>query len=700
MGGVKESPLFDWKLDEMPRWKALSLKIYKNILTSENLCYWINIICYLPSLFVIVCISIPSLDMARDGELTIEEQWILVKEHEDLCNKQKMNESPPIDNHGKPFKSYCEREFDGITCWPSTEPGKYVTVPCPDYIADFDSSGHAQRYCENTGYWKMHLSSNQTWSNYEPCDAPKNQTHLTKIIIYGLPTTSSLVKLYNIGYSCSLVALILAMFILVYFKRLHCTRNYIHMHLFVSFILRAIIIFIKDLVLFEGSNLLDYAREASQRVLKTYETRTSISCKLVVTLFHYFLATNYFWVLVEGLYLHSLIFVTFFSDKKYLWRFILTGWGLPVFFVVPWAVIKSIKHDYGCWDVGVVQYNWIYNGPIIVANIINFMLFINIVRVLWYKMRQGMCGQPNISRQYRKLAKSTLVLIPMFGAHVIIFLGLPDSIPYKSTLWKVRMYWDLFFNSFQGFFVAIIYCFTNGEVQGEFKRAWDRFYTSFEIQRGQRERSRSSVTMLANVSSVSQVRNSIASQHNQRALTVELSNFKPNLTQQAAAGNIEKSSKRNGKSEYTNEKKTLKQAFKEKQMISSRYIRKAHTSTRFKNYSNITIPFINAPDAEEKTLESAMEDNIKDELKPLNSALCSSTGLEKQTVDEISIQLPSTEACSKSENQSENRVSSGDSGIDSLISPVQGTNESIYRNREDDKDEKIEVMIEDKEINL
>ena len=39
--------------------------------------------------------------MARDGELTIEEQWILVKEHEDLCNKQKMNESPPIDNHGK-----------------------------------------------------------------------------------------------------------------------------------------------------------------------------------------------------------------------------------------------------------------------------------------------------------------------------------------------------------------------------------------------------------------------------------------------------------------------------------------------------------------------------------------------------------------------------------------------------------------------
>jgi len=46
-----------------------------------------------------------------------------------------------------------------------------------------------------------------------------------------------------------------------------------------------------------------------------------------MTLFHYFLATNYYWILVEALYLHSLIFVAFFSDKKYLWRFTMIGWG-------------------------------------------------------------------------------------------------------------------------------------------------------------------------------------------------------------------------------------------------------------------------------------------------------------------------------------------------------------------------------------
>ena len=47
----------------------------------------------------------------------------------------------------------------------------------------------------------------------------------------------------------------------------------------------------------------------------------------------------------------------------------------------------------------------------------------------------------------RRLAKSTLVLIPLFGIHYIVFIGVPDTVGPVAQV--VKLYFEMFFSSFQ-----------------------------------------------------------------------------------------------------------------------------------------------------------------------------------------------------------------------------------------------------------
>ncbi|KAL2087905.1 hypothetical protein ACEWY4_016733 [Coilia grayii] len=152
-----------------------------------------------------------------------------------------------------------------------------------------------------------------------------------------------------VGYAVSFTSLLIAIFIIAYFRRLHCTRNYIHMHLFVSFMLRAGSIFIKDRVVHANGGLQEFDAalmdDLNTMTIVPLDSSQYIGCKITVLLFIYFLTTNYYWILVEGLYLHCLIFMAFISDSKYLWGFTLIGWGVPAIFVSSWAVVRATLAD-------------------------------------------------------------------------------------------------------------------------------------------------------------------------------------------------------------------------------------------------------------------------------------------------------------------------------------------------------------------
>ncbi|XP_012576095.1 PREDICTED: parathyroid hormone/parathyroid hormone-related peptide receptor isoform X1 [Condylura cristata] len=385
----------------------------------------------------------------------------------------------------------CLPEWDHILCWPLGMPGEVVAVPCPDYIYDFNHKGHAYRRCDRNGSWELVPGHNRTWANYSECvKFLTNETREREVF-------DRLGMIYTVGYSVSLASLTVAVLILAYFRRLHCTRNYIHMHLFLSFMLRAVSIFVKDAVLYSGATL-DEAERLTEEELRAIAqappppsaTAGYAGCRVAVTFFLYFLATNYYWILVEGLYLHSLIFMAFFSEKKYLWGFTIFGWGLPAIFVAVWVSVRATLANTGCWDLSSGNKKWIIQVPILASIVLNFILFINIVRVLATKLRETNAGRCDTRQQYRKLLKSTLVLMPLFGVHYIVFMATPYT-EVSGTLWQVQMHYEMLFNSFQGFFVAIIYCFCNGEVQAEIKKSWSRWTLALDFKRKARSGSSS-----------------------------------------------------------------------------------------------------------------------------------------------------------------------------------------------------------------
>lgn len=120
------------------------------------------------------------------------------------------------------------------------------------------------------------------------------------------------------------------------------------------------------------------------------------------------------------------------------------------------------------------------------TTVINFVLFINIIRVLYTKLKAPQCPDSKRTR-FRKLARGTFFLVPTFGVHFIIFTIPLDDL--GETVEFVMLSIEMFFNSFQGFFIAFILCFVNLEVREELKRSW-RLRPLFMNRRERMRRSR------------------------------------------------------------------------------------------------------------------------------------------------------------------------------------------------------------------
>uniref|UniRef100_A0A8D0CUN7 Glucagon receptor a n=1 Tax=Sander lucioperca TaxID=283035 RepID=A0A8D0CUN7_SANLU len=344
----------------------------------------------------------------------------------------------------------CNREFDNYACWPDGLPNTTVSVSCPWYLPWHHKvqRGMVYQECDVNGQWV-------TVKNTSECDS--NDPSLQ---YYG-----HIRIMYTVGYSLSLVALVLALGILIFFRKLHCMRNNIHMNLFASFILRALSILIKDALDSPGHRCL----------------RWMVSCRIAMVMMQYSIMANSYWLLVEGIYLHNLLVITVFTERNYFKIYLCIGWGTPLIFLVPWVIAKYLYENQECWEQNInMNYWWIIRSPILVAVVINFLIFIHIIKILVSKLR---AHQMRYTDYKFRLAKSTLTLIPLLGIHPVIFIFVTDE-STKATigLRLTKLFCDLFFSSFQGLLVAILYCFVNKEVQSEILKKWKRWKLGRNIE--------------------------------------------------------------------------------------------------------------------------------------------------------------------------------------------------------------------------
>ncbi|KAI4891178.1 hypothetical protein NFI96_016487, partial [Prochilodus magdalenae] len=415
---------------------------------------------------------------------TLMARWMMYR---DNCLQNNSREPPATG-------LVCNRTFDKYACWPDGLANTTVSVPCPGYLPWHKSVQHGLVYleCDADGQW----SKKKNTSECEPNDPDQMDTqHYGRIL-------SKFRAMYTVGYSLSLGALVLALGILVAFRKLHCMRNNIHMNLFASFILRASSILIKDALLERPSLNIDPGITTDLEMEWLVKNETAVGCRIAMVMMQYSIIANSYWLLVEGIYLHNLLAVTVLTEGNYFSVYLCIGWGAPLIFVLPWIIVKYLYENEECWEQNInMEYWWIIRSPILLAVLINFFIFIHIIKILVSKLR---AHQMRYSDYKFRLAKSTLTLIPLLGIHQVLFSFVTDESTSNGaiSLRLTKLFIDLFFNSFQvsmedskdcstparyislftGLLVAILYCFVNKEVQSEILKRWKRWKLGKDIE--------------------------------------------------------------------------------------------------------------------------------------------------------------------------------------------------------------------------
>uniref|UniRef100_A0A8C4PEX6 Corticotropin releasing hormone receptor 2 n=1 Tax=Equus asinus TaxID=9793 RepID=A0A8C4PEX6_EQUAS len=285
-------------------------------------------------LLCLLCLLPPLLQAAGLSQAPREQPlWTLLEQYCHVVTT--------LANASGPY-SYCNTTLDQIgTCWPRSTAGALVERPCPEYFngIKYNTTRNAYRECLDNGTWASRI-------NYSQCEPILDDKQRK----YDLHYRVALVVNY-LGHCVSVAALVAAFLLFLALRSIRCLRNVIHWNLITTFILRNVMWFLLQLI--------DHEVHESNEVW----------CRCITTIFNYFVVTNFFWMFVEGCYLHTAIVMTYSTERLRKWLFLFIGWCIPCPIIIAWAVGKLYYENEQCWfgkEPGDLV-DYIYQGPIILV---------------------------------------------------------------------------------------------------------------------------------------------------------------------------------------------------------------------------------------------------------------------------------------------------------------------------------------------
>ncbi|XP_042860909.1 corticotropin-releasing factor receptor 2-like [Penaeus japonicus] len=365
-------------------------------------------------------------------------------------------EETPLDSRGE--EGSCPRTWDGWMCFPDTPPGDTVSFTCPSYAykSRSECALEGTKTCWANGSWLQDERGVEK-TEYATC------SHR----VYHIRNYAWEIAMHAL----SLVAVVPAICMILYFRALRVQRFYLHLNFLLALFGKALMS-ILDLVVMR---IPEYSGDSSVM------DENTVGCRFLVFLTKVFSLAVWTWMLAESLYLHRLIVAALRGGGK-TWMYLLVGWVPPFLLSGAWATARGVLEDYQCWlgdDHGDAKDLYLITElPKLIILVVNTGLLVNMTRVLMSHLKNT---NTDSSTANRRAVKASTFLLPMFGLQFFVTFFVP---PFTTPCAGMQAYVFIAtaIDGLQGLYIAVVYCYMNNEVRIQVRRSthhiWQRLPTS------------------------------------------------------------------------------------------------------------------------------------------------------------------------------------------------------------------------------